>query len=286
MRSLLIKASIITSLVLSLGSGITLASASSKPGMFLYPVKQTTQKAIGTFTNITAVEIPIAVPSQTPDTQGPVVPENSAVKEIRPGTTQEIIDTESISLDDSQENEAANSAARTPVAPSQTPQMMDDPPGVSESGEGQHSATDMIDPSALTSGQNSSDPTGNQTANSPDNNSQDNSSPSGNNPDNSQNDNSYDDSLGNANPENSQDNFNDNGQDNSSKYNESQDGSNFNDNSQDNNTSDNSQDISSNDGSQDNANSDNSQDNSSSHDPNQDNSNSHDNQNHEGHESD
>jgi hypothetical protein len=275
MRSLLIKASILTSLVLSLGSGITLASASSKPGMFLYPVKQATQKAIGTFANIAAVEIPIAVPSQTPDTQEPVVPENSSVKEIRPDTTQEPSDIESISLDDTQGNEAANSTSRTPVAPSQTPQMMDDPPGMSESGEGQHSATDMIDPSALTSGQNSSDPSGNQTADSPDNNSQDNGSPGGNNPDNSQdNSNSHDNSPDNANPDNSQDN--------SSNYNESQDGSNYSDNSQDNNTSDNSQDNSSNDNSPDNAN----PDNSSSHDTNQDNSNSHDNQNHHGHESD
>jgi hypothetical protein len=248
MRSLLIKASIITSLVLSLGSGITLASASSKPGMFLYPVKQTTQKAIGTFANIAAVEIPIAVPSQTPDTQEPVVPENSAVKEIQPGTTQGPTDTESVSLDDTQENEAANSASHTPVAPSQTPQMTDDSPGVSESGEGQHSATDMIDPSTLTSGQNSSDPTGNQSADSPDNNSQDNTSPSGDNPDDSQNDNSYDDSQDNANPDNSQDNYSDD--------------------------------------SQDNANSDNSQDNSSSHDTHQDNNNSHDTQNHDEHESD
>jgi hypothetical protein len=216
MRSLLIKASIITSLVLSLGSGITLASASSKPGMFLYPVKQMTQKAIGTFANIAAVEIPIAVPSQTPDTQEPVVPENSSVKEIRPDTIQEPTDIESISLDDTQENEAANPASRTPVAPSQTPQIMGDSPGLSESGEGQHSAMDMIDLSALTSGQNSSDPTGNQTTDSPDNHSQDNSSPSGNNPDNSQNDSSHD---------------------NSSNYNESQDGSNYRDNSQDNSSS-------------------------------------------------
>jgi hypothetical protein len=258
MRSLLIKASIITSLVLSLGSGITLASASSKPGMFLYPVKQTTQKAIGTFANIAAVEIPIAVPSQTPDTQETVVPENSSVKEIRPDTTQEPGDIEGISLDDTQGNEAANSASRTPVAPPQTPQMMD--------GEGQHSATDMIDPSALTSSQNSSDPSGNQSADSPDNHSQDNGSPGGNNPDNSQD----------------HSNSHDNSQDNSSNYNESQDGSNYSDNSQDNNTSDSSQDNSSHDNSQDNANPDNGR----SHATNQDNSNSHDNQNHDEHGSD
>jgi hypothetical protein len=250
MRSLLIKASIITSLVLSLGSGITLASASSKPGMFLYPVKQTTQKAIGTFANITAVEIPIAVPSQTPDTQAPVVPENSAVKEIQPGTTQEPTDTESISLDDAQENEAANSASRTPVAPSPTPQMMDDSPGMSESGAGQHSVTDVIDPSALTSGQNSNDPAGNQSAASPDNNSHDSGSPSGDNPD------------------NSQDNYNDNSQDNNSNYNGSQDNNNYSDNSQENSSNDNSQG------------------NSSGHDTHQENSDSHDNQNHDEHEPD
>ena len=58
MRSLLIKSSIVMSVVLALSSGVTMASAPSKPGMFLYPVKQITQKATGTLGNVTALEVP------------------------------------------------------------------------------------------------------------------------------------------------------------------------------------------------------------------------------------
>jgi hypothetical protein len=270
MRSLLIKASIMTSLVLSLGSGITLASASSKPGMFLYPVKQTTQKAIGTFSNITAVEIPIAVPSQTPEVQESAILETSSVKDIRPDTLQEPAGTEGIIADDTQGDEPADTPPPTPVVPPQAAQRMDDPPGMAGSNAGRNSAMDMIDPSALNSGQNSSDPAGNQTADSPDHNSQDNSSPTGNNPDNSQSENSYDDSHDSASPDNSQDN--------SSSPGNSQDNSSYNDNNQNSNSSDNSQDNSSSH--------DASQDNSSSHDDSQDNSNSHDNQSHAEHKTD
>jgi hypothetical protein len=221
MRSLLIKASIVTSLVLSLGSGITLASASSKPGMFLYPVKQTTQKAIGTFTNITAVEIPIAVPSQTPEVQEVAVPQNSSVKDIRPDAAQVPADIEG--TEETQGDETADTTPRTPVAPPQAVQRTDDTPGVAGPDAGRNSAMDVINLSASDSSQNSGDPADNQTADSPDHNSQDNSSPTGNNPDNSQNESSYND--------NSQDsNSSDHSQDNSSSHADSQDNSNSHDN--------------------------------------------------------
>ncbi len=47
MRSLLAKSSVTILIVLALGSGLTLAATSSEPGMFLYPIKQTTQKLTG-----------------------------------------------------------------------------------------------------------------------------------------------------------------------------------------------------------------------------------------------
>lgn len=47
MRSLLAKSSITIFIMLALGSGLTVAATSSKPGMFLYPIKQTTQKFTG-----------------------------------------------------------------------------------------------------------------------------------------------------------------------------------------------------------------------------------------------
>jgi hypothetical protein len=47
MRALLVKSSMLILIILALGSGLTLAATSSKPGMFLYPIKQTTQKFTG-----------------------------------------------------------------------------------------------------------------------------------------------------------------------------------------------------------------------------------------------
>jgi hypothetical protein len=58
MRPLLVKSSLIIAVVLAMTSGVTLASASSKPGMFLYPVKQMSQKATGIFSSVTSGEIP------------------------------------------------------------------------------------------------------------------------------------------------------------------------------------------------------------------------------------
>lgn len=64
MRSLLIKSSIIVSIILAMGSGLTLASASSEPGMFLYPIKQRTQMITTTFGSDVTSEIP--APSDIP----------------------------------------------------------------------------------------------------------------------------------------------------------------------------------------------------------------------------
>jgi hypothetical protein len=77
MRSLLTKSSITILTLLALGSSLTLASASSKPGMFLYPLKQTTQR-FGSAAGGPAQPLPPATeaskqgvsqqPSATPDT--------------------------------------------------------------------------------------------------------------------------------------------------------------------------------------------------------------------------
>lgn len=64
MRSLLLKSGVIGIIALVMGSGLTLASASSKPGMFLYPLKQTTQKVTGAFTNGPGNVTPIIIVTQ------------------------------------------------------------------------------------------------------------------------------------------------------------------------------------------------------------------------------
>jgi hypothetical protein len=64
MRSLLVKSGVIAILALVMGSGLTLASAPSKPGMFLYPVKQTAQKITGAFTNGPGTTTPIIIVTQ------------------------------------------------------------------------------------------------------------------------------------------------------------------------------------------------------------------------------
>jgi hypothetical protein len=66
MRSLLVKCFILIFVVLSLGTGLTWASASSRPGMFLYPLKQTTQRAAQILKSIPAVEIHLAAATPAP----------------------------------------------------------------------------------------------------------------------------------------------------------------------------------------------------------------------------
>jgi hypothetical protein len=47
MRPLLVNGGIIILIIVAMGSGLMLAAASSEPGMFLYPIKQTTRKFTG-----------------------------------------------------------------------------------------------------------------------------------------------------------------------------------------------------------------------------------------------
>jgi hypothetical protein len=72
MRTLLVKSSVIGIIALVMGSGLTLASASSKPGMFLYPLKQTTQKVTSAFTNGPNNVTPVIIVTQN---AGPEEPE-------------------------------------------------------------------------------------------------------------------------------------------------------------------------------------------------------------------
>jgi hypothetical protein len=64
MRSLLVKSSLIFIIVLVTGSGLTLAAASSEPGMFLYPIKQTTQRLAGALGGTHAAQAPIVNTAQ------------------------------------------------------------------------------------------------------------------------------------------------------------------------------------------------------------------------------
>jgi hypothetical protein len=66
MRSLFAKCLITLFVVLSLGTGLAWASTSSRPGMFLYPLKKTTQRAAQVLKNIPAVEIHLAAATPLP----------------------------------------------------------------------------------------------------------------------------------------------------------------------------------------------------------------------------
>jgi hypothetical protein len=66
MRSLLAKCFILMFVILSLGTGLAWASTSSRPGMFLYPLKKTTQRAAQILKNIPAVEIHLAAATPVP----------------------------------------------------------------------------------------------------------------------------------------------------------------------------------------------------------------------------
>jgi len=59
MRSLFIKSSLSFIIVLATGSGLALAAASSEPGMFLYPIKQTTQRLAGALGGAYGTQAPI-----------------------------------------------------------------------------------------------------------------------------------------------------------------------------------------------------------------------------------
>ncbi len=87
MRSLLAKSSVTILIVLALGSGLTLAATSSEPGMFLYPIKQRTQKLTGATESpakslTPVIEVPQGVtdhsPSSTVDLPAEDVQEDAA----------------------------------------------------------------------------------------------------------------------------------------------------------------------------------------------------------------
>ena len=66
MRSLFAKSIIAVFVVLSLGTSLAWASTSSRPGMFLYPLKKTTQKAVQVLKNIPTVEIHLTAATPPP----------------------------------------------------------------------------------------------------------------------------------------------------------------------------------------------------------------------------
>ena len=66
MRSLLLKSSLAILIILAAGSGLTLAAASSEPGMFLYPIKRTTQRWAGALGDVAAGQ---ATTIQSPATE-------------------------------------------------------------------------------------------------------------------------------------------------------------------------------------------------------------------------
>ena len=110
MRSLLVKSSITLFILLALGSGLTLAATSSEPGMFLYPIKQTTQKftgaAGGPVTSLTPV---IEAPQQSED-QSPAANVDTPAEEIEADAAQE-----SDRIEPAQASEASATPVPTPV---------------------------------------------------------------------------------------------------------------------------------------------------------------------------
>ena len=66
MRSLFAKSLITVFVMLSLGTSLAWASTSSRPGMFLYPLKKTTQKAAQILKDIPAVEIRLTAATPPP----------------------------------------------------------------------------------------------------------------------------------------------------------------------------------------------------------------------------
>lgn len=106
MRSLLIKSGITMFIILALGSSLTLASSSSEPGMFLYPIKRTTQKFTGA-------------------TGGPVAPTKPVIELPQESTSQQPSDNVDTAFEDVQgdlaeepditEPRQGNKAATTPV---------------------------------------------------------------------------------------------------------------------------------------------------------------------------
>jgi len=111
MRSLIVKSGIIIFIVLAVGSGLTLAAASSEPGMFLYPIKQTTQKFTGANGDTTLSQPPmIPVPQDGPSQQPTAAGGSTSPQDIQEDMAQEpeIMET-------ADPGQAASTPAPTPV---------------------------------------------------------------------------------------------------------------------------------------------------------------------------
>ena len=90
MRSSLVKSGIIVFIVLAVGSGLTLAAASSEPGMFLYPIKQRTQRFSGAGGDTTLSQPPmIPVPQDGPSQQPSAAGGSTSPQDIREDMAQE-----------------------------------------------------------------------------------------------------------------------------------------------------------------------------------------------------
>jgi hypothetical protein len=111
MRSLLVASGIIIFFVLAMGSGLTLAAASSEPGMFLYPIKQTTQKFTGANGDTTVSQPPIIdVPQDDVSQQSPAAGGSTSPQDIQEEVAQEPEITETPDPD-----QAASTPVPTPV---------------------------------------------------------------------------------------------------------------------------------------------------------------------------
>jgi hypothetical protein len=106
MRSLLVKSGIIIFIVLAVGSGLTLAAASSEPGMFLYPIKQTTQKFTRATGGPVAPTTPVMELPQESTSQQPSDNVDTAFEDVQEGLAEE---------PDITEPRQVNKAAATPV---------------------------------------------------------------------------------------------------------------------------------------------------------------------------
>ena len=111
MRSLLVKSGIIIFIVLALGSGLTLAAASSEPGMFLYPIKQTTQKFSGAGGDTTLSQPPMIDAPQDGTGQQP----SAAGGSTSPQDIQEDVAQEPELMETPEPDQSASNLVPTPV---------------------------------------------------------------------------------------------------------------------------------------------------------------------------
>lgn len=110
MRALLVKSSMLILIILALGSGLTLAATASKPGMFLYPIKQTTRKFTGVAASPMTSPTPMIELPQEGASQPPSANVNPPSEDIQGEVAQEPEITEPGQID-----EATATPAPTPA---------------------------------------------------------------------------------------------------------------------------------------------------------------------------